>query len=92
MDMTKEHVVPQHPLPEEIRKMARDETVCKFCGVSYLIHREIKALEDRVKDLETQLKQFQGLEERHSAMKCELDSVLHSQGELRTTINSKDAL
>ena len=39
----------QHPLPEEIRKMARDETVCKFCGVSYLIHNEIKALEDKLK-------------------------------------------
>ena len=39
----------EHPLPEEIRKMARDETVCKFCGVSYLIHNEIKALEDKLK-------------------------------------------
>ena len=39
----------EHPLPEEIRKLARDETVCKFCGVSYLIHHEIKALEDKLK-------------------------------------------
>ncbi len=39
----------EHPLPDEIRKLARDETVCKFCGVSYLIHHEIKALEDKLK-------------------------------------------
>ncbi len=39
----------EHPLPAEIRQMARDETVCKFCGVSYLIHNEIKALEDKLK-------------------------------------------
>jgi hypothetical protein len=43
--------VPVHPLPEEIQKMKKDETVCQFCGVSYLIHREIKKLEDRVKVL-----------------------------------------
>ena len=40
--------------------MNRDETVCKFCGVSYLIHNEIKALEDKVKALEEQLIHFQG--------------------------------
>ena len=38
----------EHPLPEEIQKLDRDETVCQFCGVSYLIHREVKALEDQV--------------------------------------------
>ena len=40
---------PQHPLPEEIRKMTRDDTVCQYCGVSYLIHTEIKKLEDKLK-------------------------------------------
>jgi uncharacterized protein YerC len=37
-----------HPLPDDILTMKRDETVCKFCGVSYLIHSEIKALEDKI--------------------------------------------
>lgn len=41
--------VPIFPLPEEILKMERDETVCQFCGVSYLIHTEIKKLEDKIK-------------------------------------------
>lgn len=40
---------PQFPLPDEILKMEKDETVCQFCGVSYLIHNEIKKLEDRIK-------------------------------------------
>ena len=40
---------PQHPLPDEIRKMTRDDTVCQYCGVSYLIHSEIKALEEKLK-------------------------------------------
>lgn len=40
---------PVYPLPNEILTMPRDETVCQFCGVSYLIHNEIKKLEDRIK-------------------------------------------
>lgn len=40
---------PIYPLPNEILKMPRDETVCQFCGVSYLIHNEIKKLEERIK-------------------------------------------
>jgi hypothetical protein len=40
--------VPQYPLPNEILQMSRDETVCQFCGVSYLIHNEIKKLEERI--------------------------------------------
>ena len=38
----------EHPLPNEIQEMTRDDTVCKFCGVSYLIHHEVKRLEKEV--------------------------------------------
>ena len=34
-------------LPEAIQSLPEDETVCKFCGVSYLIHREVKRLQVR---------------------------------------------
>ena len=51
---------PEHPLPEEVRTMKRDETVCKYCGVSYLIHNEIKALEEKMKKLQEELEFFKG--------------------------------
>ena len=35
---------PQHPLPEEINQLSEEETQCKFCGISYLIHREVARL------------------------------------------------
>ncbi len=38
----------EHPLPQEIQSMEKEDTVCKFCGVSYLIHHEVKRLEDQV--------------------------------------------
>eukprot|EP00055_Hartaetosiga_balthica_P015603 m.93270 g.93270 ORF g.93270 m.93270 type:complete len:608 (+) comp8909_c0_seq1:135-1958(+) len=38
--------------------LSHEDTVCKFCGVSYLIHREVKRLQDRAQYLETQLKEF----------------------------------
>ena len=50
-----EKYIPQHPLPSELQTMKRDDTVCKFCGVSYLIHNEIKALEDKLKATEKEL-------------------------------------
>ena len=40
----------EHPLPEEIQSMEKEDTVCKFCGVSYLIHHEVKKLEDKVRN------------------------------------------
>ena len=35
---------PQHPLPDEINQLSEEETQCKFCGISYLIHREVARL------------------------------------------------
>lgn len=43
------------PLPEAILAMTQDETVCQFCGVSYLIHREYKAMAERVATLQAEL-------------------------------------
>jgi len=55
-----ERHVPVHPLPEEIQSMPRDDTVCQFCGVSYLIHREIKVLEDKLAQAEQELTKLRG--------------------------------
>ena len=65
----------EHPLPEEIRKMNRDETVCKFCGVSYLIHNEIKALEDKLRACQNELKKYQGCEEREEKLQLQISKL-----------------
>ncbi|XP_034405230.1 leucine-, glutamate- and lysine-rich protein 1 isoform X2 [Cyclopterus lumpus] len=51
---------PIYPLPEEIEKMERSETVCRYCGVSYLIFHEFHQLNSRLAQLEEEL---QGLRE-----------------------------
>lgn len=86
-----EHYTPQHPLPETIRKMERDETVCRYCGVSYLIHSEIKALEKKLKSLEKQLENYQGSQEREAKLKEELLTLQEQRGEFEMTITVKDA-
>lgn len=39
-------------LPEELNET--DETVCRFCGISYLIHRQVKKLQQRCDELEAE--------------------------------------
>ncbi len=64
-DIFEKHT-PIFPLPAEILKMKKDETVCHFCGVSYLIHTEIKRLEDYIKELEKKLKDYDILKEKET--------------------------
>ena len=60
---------PQHPLPKEIQEMKRDETVCQFCGVSYLIHNEIKKLEDEIRRLKAEIERYSGFDKREADLK-----------------------
>ncbi|RKP18427.1 hypothetical protein ROZALSC1DRAFT_23248 [Rozella allomycis CSF55] len=39
-------------LPSEIKEMGHDETVCKYCGISYLIHTEVTRLKRELAKLE----------------------------------------
>lgn len=87
----KERYTPQHPLPEEIQKMERDETVCRYCGVSYLIHSEIKALEKKLKILEKELEHHAGCEERENKLKEELQVLQDQRGEFEMNLTVKDA-
>ena len=64
MESRENFVKPQHPLPKEIQSMKPDETVCQFCGVSYLIHNEIKKLQEEILCLKKKLKQYEGFDER----------------------------
>ena len=79
-----EVVHPVHPLPDEIRQMKRDETVCKYCGVSYLIHNEIKLLENRLKAAEAELTNLRGREDREKALTLELESSSNALNNCRS--------
>ena len=62
-----ERYTPQDPLPGDITNMSRQDTVCQFCGVSYLIHTEIKALETKCQKLEAELARYTGKNSRETA-------------------------
>ncbi|CAK6441962.1 unnamed protein product [Pipistrellus nathusii] len=67
--------VPMHALPEEIQKMPPEEKVCKYCGVSYLILHEFKAMEEKVKAMEKEMKFYQGSVEREKKLQEKLHSL-----------------
>lgn len=54
-----ERYIPEKDLPEEIQQLPHEETRCRFCGVSYLVHHEVKKLEEVVKELQSKLKEAQ---------------------------------
>ncbi|XP_040205168.1 leucine-, glutamate- and lysine-rich protein 1 isoform X1 [Rana temporaria] len=80
---------PVHPLPEEIQMMPRDETVCKYCGVSYLILHEFKLLEDKVKALEKELQFYQKSVEREKRLQEELHSLSQEHEQSKADSKSK---
>lgn len=70
-------------LPEAIKKMGREETVCNFCGVSYLVFSEIKELEKTIDQLRRERdmsansnEKLQRMEEKCKRMEKERDEAL----------------
>ncbi|XP_015265038.1 PREDICTED: leucine-, glutamate- and lysine-rich protein 1 [Gekko japonicus] len=55
--------------------MSRDETVCKYCGVSYLILHEFKMLEEKVKAMEEKVKFYEGSVERENQLQEKLQRL-----------------
>ncbi len=49
---------PEKELPQEIRSLPQEETKCKFCGVSYLVHHEVKKLENELQRVQSELIKF----------------------------------
>ncbi|PKK23575.1 leucine, glutamate and lysine rich 1 [Columba livia] len=84
-----ERHIPSHALPEEIRKMSRDETVCKYCGVSYLILHEFKVMEDKVKAMEKEIKCYEGSIEREKGLQAELQALSQDLEHYRADGESK---
>ncbi|KAI4589764.1 hypothetical protein MJG53_000813, partial [Ovis ammon polii x Ovis aries] len=56
-------------------KMSPEEKVCKYCGVSYLILHEFKAMEEKVKAMEKEMKFYQGSIEREKRLQEKLQSL-----------------
>nr|XP_012302758.1 leucine-, glutamate- and lysine-rich protein 1 [Aotus nancymaae] len=66
---------PMHALPEEIQKMLPEDKVCKYCGVSYLILHEFKAMEEKVKAMEKEMKFYQGSVGREKRLQEKIKSL-----------------
>ena len=82
-----ERYTPQFPLPADITNMSREDTVCQFCGVSYLIHNEIKALEAKCQKLEADLTFYAGISSRETALEQKLQHERARTSDLESTIN-----
>jgi len=82
-----EHYTPQFPLPSDITTMSRQDTVCQFCGVSYLIHNEIKALEDKCQKLEADLVYYAGMSSREQILEEKLQNERMKTSDLESTVN-----
>uniref|UniRef100_A0A673U666 Leucine, glutamate and lysine rich 1 n=1 Tax=Suricata suricatta TaxID=37032 RepID=A0A673U666_SURSU len=66
---------PLHALPEEIQKMSPEEKVCEYCGISYLILHEFKAMEEKMKAMEKEMKFYQGSVDREKRLQEKLQSL-----------------
>jgi hypothetical protein len=82
-----ERYTPQFPLPTDITSMSRQDTVCQFCGVSYLIHNEIKALEEKCQKLEADLVYYSGINSREAALEQTLQNERTRIADLESIIN-----
>ncbi|OAF68264.1 hypothetical protein A3Q56_03992 [Intoshia linei] len=47
-----------HRLPKSIRKLTKNETICEYCGISYLIKRQIENLQRELKKTQKRLSQY----------------------------------
>jgi hypothetical protein len=66
-DPTKEELRSTRGHTAEELDLDRAETVCKFCGVSYLVFSEVKALEKKLKAAEDKVVQLTQQVDSHKA-------------------------
>ncbi|KAM6223895.1 protein LEKR1 [Rhynchocyon petersi] len=81
--------VPMHALPEEIQKMPPEEKVCKYCGVSYLLLHEFKAMEEKVRTMEKEMIFYQGSMEREKRLQEKLQLLTQDFQQYRIDSESK---
>ncbi|XP_047246898.1 protein LEKR1 isoform X2 [Girardinichthys multiradiatus] len=90
------HSSPVYPLPEEIKKMEHSETVCRYCGVSYLVFHEFHKLRTQLAQLEAELQELKETAQRekvqHEALKLtrlEWESELQLQIQKQVDVREK---
>ena len=59
--------------------MERQDTVCKFCGVSYLVFSEIKELEKRLQDSESKIQQYSKRLKDFDKLRRQLETLQETQ-------------
>ncbi|XP_004639919.1 leucine-, glutamate- and lysine-rich protein 1 [Octodon degus] len=81
--------VPMHALPEEIQQMSPKQKVCNYCGVSYLILHEFKAMEEKMKAMEKEMIFYQGSVEREKTLQEQLQSLSQEFEQYKIDTESK---
>ncbi|XP_012871587.1 PREDICTED: leucine-, glutamate- and lysine-rich protein 1, partial [Dipodomys ordii] len=81
--------IPMHALPEEIQKMSPEEKVCKYCGVSYLILHEFKAMEERLKAMEKKVEFYQASVDREKRLQENLQLLSQDFAQCKMENESK---
>ncbi|XP_069878988.1 protein LEKR1 isoform X1 [Dipodomys merriami] len=81
--------IPMHALPEEIQKMSPEEKVCKYCGVSYLILHEFKAMEERLKAMEKKVEFYQASVDREKRLQENLQLLSQDFAQCKIENESK---
>ena len=70
-----------HPMPDELEKMTEEETVCSFCGISYLIHLEVARLKDELEETKNKMSQMEEDVQNTQKLKEEIKSLKQSLDE-----------
>lgn len=65
--------------------MPPEEKVCKYCGVSYLLLHEFKAMEEKVQALERELELCRGSITREHCLQEQIHALNHDLEQSRAT-------
>jgi chromosome segregation ATPase len=62
-------------LPAELQHASRDQTVCDYCGVSYLIFSEVQSLQRQLASSKAELEAWRSKIDQHDALQHQLDAA-----------------